>query len=97
MQWTPFSLFASEPGVSSSATIKARPLPRAKRPAAVARPVVPPQQLAIPFQQTLPAFSTMPAGRLGVTFTRADIFQIGEFIIGRTECQNLYGHPDIRY
>ncbi|ALD22027.1 hypothetical protein [Hymenobacter sp. DG25A] len=96
MQWTPFSLFASEPGVSSSATIKLRPLPRPKRPA-VAKSVVPPQQLSIPFQQTLPAFSTMPAGRLGVTFSRSDILEIGEFIIGRMECQNLYGHPDIRY
>ena len=97
MQWTPFSLFASEPGVSSSATIKVRTLPRPKRMAAVAKPVVPPQQLSIPFQQTLPAFSTMPAGRLGVSFSRTDILQIGEFIIGRMECQNLYGHPDIRY
>ncbi|MDF7812745.1 hypothetical protein [Hymenobacter sp. YC55] len=26
-----------------------------------------------------------------------EVFRIGEFLIGNSECSNLGGHPDIRY
>lgn len=43
------------------------------------------------------ALPILPAPTVSATSAPADTLRVGDYLIGGGECQDLYGHPDIRY